>query len=174
MLRPRNFKKDSNLGSIGENRLREKLKKQRTEGKIQYFTDETLKPKSQREDIDFKVVLLDGNEISYECKTDAYGVKSRRVTYEITSHDYAGCLGRSNADYIWYVFVGKDNKVEEEYLISLQEWRHWIGKNSNHIVPHNGGGESILRLYYSEDIGVLQFLCDIDRMVSDGAAKQIS
>lgn len=172
MLRSRNFKNDSRIGKIGENSLRERLKKQKLDGKIQFFTDDTVKPKSQKEDIDFRAITLDGNEITYECKTDAYGLKTRNITYEITSNNYAGCLGRSNADFIWYVFIDEQKQVIEEYLIELDVWRKWIGKNHKLITPHSPETKSPLTLYYSEDIGVLQFLCNIDTLKNDGVAKK--
>lgn len=172
MLRPRNFKNDSRVGKIGEDSLREKLKKQKLDGKIQFFTDDTAKARSQKEDIDFRSITLDGREITYECKTDAYALSTRNVTYEITSNNYAGCLGRSNADFIWYVFIDEQKKPVEEYLIDLRKWREWIGKNYKKVVPHVNNEFSTLSLFYSGDIGVIQLLCNIDAMKGDGVAKK--
>jgi len=173
MLRSRNFDNDERMGQIGENILRSRLMRMRSEGRIQFFTDDTKKPASRRDDIDFHVVMEDGHELTYECKTDAYGLKTRNITYEITSRDYAGCLGRSNADYIHYVFVDSGNNVVEEYAITLHKWRNWLGVMYKEVKPYKKGSGNPLQLFYSEDIGVLQFLCNIDRMVEDGVAKRL-
>lgn len=171
-LRSRFFDNDAKIGKIGEDSLRDKLYVQKLKGNIQYYIDNTMDPKSQRDDIDFTVLKLDGNTIKYECKTDCYGISTRNVSYEITSHDFAGCLGRSNSDYIYYVFVNENNEIAESYLIDLQKWREWIGNNSPDIKPFARNSGEKLQLFYSKDIGVLQFLCNIDKMVEDKVAKK--
>lgn len=173
MLRSRNFDNDERIGRIGEDILRSRLMRMRSEGRIQFFKDDTKNPASQRDDIDFRVIMEDGHELAYECKTDAYGLKTRNVTYELTSRDYAGCLARSNADYIHYVFVNSDNIAKEEYAITLHKWRNWLGMMSTEVKPYEKGSGNPLQLFYSKDIGVLQFLCNIDRMVEDGVAKRL-
>lgn len=172
-LRSRFFNNDAKIGKIGENCLRCKLSRQKTDGKIQYYIDNTMDRKSQKDDIDFTILKNDGNTITYECKTDCYAINTRNISYELTSHDFAGCLGRSNSDYIYYVFVNESKMPTEEYLISLQEWRRWIGENSQDIKPYEKGPRNKLQLFYSKDIGVLQFLCNIDCMVNDGIAKKM-
>lgn len=172
MLRSRHFNNDNRIGKIGEDSLRMKLNALRLKGSIQLFVDNTTDPKSQREDVDFTVVKLDGNSVKYECKTDCYGLNSRNVSYEVTSHDFAGCLGRSNSDYIYYVFVTDKEEVSESYSIELQKWREWIGLNYSSIKPYVKNSGEKLQLFYSKDIGVLQFLCNIDEMVKDGVAKR--
>lgn len=173
MIKPRNFSKDMKLGNVGENSLREMLMKKRSDGEIQFFIDETTNSASQRDDIDFSVVLNDGRKVTYECKTDRYGKESRNISYELTSNFFAGCLARSNADYVYYVFVDEDDKIVEIYLIELQKWRKWMGQYAAFIVHFQSDEKSPFKLFWSKDIGVLQFLCNIDAMVEDEVAEKL-
>ena len=64
--------------------------------------------------------------ISYEVKTDTYGIKSRNIVWEMLSNSNPGCLARSSADYLYYVFLDKDNNIAEEYLMKMKTVRKWL------------------------------------------------
>lgn len=120
-------------------------------------------------DIDFITVSNDGEKITYEVKTDTYGTYTRNISYEITSNNFAGCLARSNADYLYYVFVDKDSLlIKESYIIMMMELRRWLGEHYEYIVKDH----KKLSLFYSKDIGVLQFLINIDELKKDNIAKK--
>lgn len=78
----------------------------------------------------------DGRDLAlktYECKTDTYGFKSRNIVYEDISNSNPGCMAKSKADYVFYVFVDKDGKILEEYLIDLHALRWWLNINFGKI-----------------------------------------
>ena len=64
--------------------------------------------------------------ISYEVKTDTYGIKSRNIVWEMISNSNPGCLARSAADYLYYVFLDKENNIAEEYLMKMTTVRRWL------------------------------------------------
>ena len=64
--------------------------------------------------------------ISYEVKTDTYGIKSRNIVWEMLSNSNPGCLARSAADYLYYVFLDKENNIVEEYLMKMKSVRKWL------------------------------------------------
>jgi hypothetical protein len=71
---------------------------------------------------------------SYECKTDTYALKSRNIVYEDISNSNGGCLARSKADYVFYVFIDSQTKgIKEEYMIDLHALRWWLCRNFNKI-----------------------------------------
>lgn len=78
----------------------------------------------------------DGRDLAlktYECKTDTYGFKSRNIVYEDISNSNPGCMAKSKASYVFYVFVDKDGRILEEYLIDLHALRWWLNTNFHKI-----------------------------------------
>lgn len=64
-----------------------------------------------------------------EVKCDTRAHKTRNVLYEVIAHDFAGCLGASKADYIYYVFVddsGETIEKKEVWFINLTKWREYL------------------------------------------------
>ena len=135
-------------GSIGEERLKQIIQKT---GKR--FEDTTGILAFRHFDIDFIVYdddvltyrdLLkeyyngrDGKDLplkTYECKTDTHGLISRNIVYENFSNSNPGCMARSTADYILYIFVDNESKeIKEEYVIDLHALRWWLCINHRHI-----------------------------------------
>lgn len=78
----------------------------------------------------------DGRDLAlktYECKTDTYGFQSRNIVYEDISNSNPGCMAKSKSDYVFYVFVDKDGRILEEYLIDLHALRWWLNVNFSKI-----------------------------------------
>ena len=75
----------------------------------------------------------DVNAVAYEVKTDTYGVKSRNIVYEVISNSNSGCLARTKADYLFYVFLNKENEIIEEFLIDIKKLRWWIMENFDKV-----------------------------------------
>ena len=73
------------------------------------------------------------NAVAYEVKTDTYGIISRNIVYEVISNSNSGCLARTKADYLFYVFVNKQNEIVEEYLIDIKKLRWWIMSNFDYV-----------------------------------------
>lgn len=167
-----NFDSDNEIGKIGEARLKYILSKS---PKTKKFKDVSDDKRNQRKDIDVWQVTKDDNVIHYEVKTDRQGLYTRNVSYELTSHDYAGCLARSNAEYIFYVFVNPDNvtEIKEQYLINLLKWRKWLGENCRYINKRKDIGFLTYSTQKDSDgvpMDCMQFITNIDTMVKDGVA----
>ena len=143
------FKKDAQeYGPIGEQRLAQILTYRGRK-----FEDTTNIPAFRAFDIDFiyyedeKLTYRDllkeyyngkdGRDLAvktYECKTDTVAIESRNIVYENISNSNPGCLSRSKADYMFYVFIDDDTKViKEEYLIDLHALRWWLCVNFHKI-----------------------------------------
>ena len=73
------------------------------------------------------------NAVAYEVKTDTYGIISRNIVYEVISNSNSGCLARTKADYLFYVFVNKQNEIVEEYLIDIKKLRWWLMSNFDNV-----------------------------------------
>lgn len=73
------------------------------------------------------------NAVAYEVKTDTYGIISRNIVYEVISNSNSGCLARTKADYLFYVFVNKQNEIVEEYLIDVKKLRWWLMSNFDNV-----------------------------------------
>ena len=124
--------------------------------------------------------------ISVEVKTDTRTHDTRNLVYEIISHDNAGCLARSCADFIFYVAVNHDaTKIFETWWVKLKEWRRWIRENSYKLNPQkkkdNGvfeenHGKQYLKLnnFNTYGDGCLNFLCNVDELVNQGIATKIN
>lgn len=177
------FNNDNAIGKVGENRLKEILM---ASSKTMGVFDLSDKVGYRKYDIDIKQIKTDGTSVVYEVKTDTYGYITRNVSYELTSHDHAGCLARSNADYVFYVFVNPENHSEilESYLIDLEKWRRWIRVNSikfnnkyYRYQNENGRKAYLYGFLQNSDkkdsdgvpMNCLQILCNIDTMVKQSS-----
>lgn len=136
-----NFKTDVEIyGPIGEISLKERLTEK---GKL--FLDTSNNPNFKMFDIDIIQIsdnniddikclnclrtglpLSNINAIGYEVKTDTVGFKSRNLVFELFSNSNPGCLARSAADYLYYVFLDENNKILEEYLLKMKTLRYWL------------------------------------------------
>lgn len=88
---------------------------------------------------DFLNILKSGESlknvdaISYEVKTDTVGLKSRNIIWEVFSNSNIGCMIKTKADYLYYVFIDDNKNVVEEYLINLKKLRWWLMSNFHNI-----------------------------------------
>lgn len=88
---------------------------------------------------DFLDILKSGESlknvdaISYEVKTDTVGLKSRNIIWEVFSNSNIGCMIKTKADYLYYVFIDDNKNVVEEYLINLKKLRWWLMSNFHNI-----------------------------------------
>lgn len=144
-----NFQNDVvELGPIGEKRLEEIFM-----SRSRKYENTTNIPALITFDIDF--ILYEDNSITYrdllkefyngnngknlplktyEVKTDTYGLISRNIVYENISNSNPGCLARSKAGYVFYVFIEPiTNIIREEYMIDLHALRWWLLMNFDKI-----------------------------------------
>lgn len=75
----------------------------------------------------------DVNAVSYEVKTDTYGRISRNIVYEDISNSSSGCMARTRADYLYYVFIDENKVIVEEFLIEVRKLRRWLMENFEKI-----------------------------------------
>ena len=108
---------------------------------------------------------------TYEAKADTVSVSSRNIIYEVLSHDNPGCLAKSKAEFIYYAFLDQNDNVVERYLIDLKKWRQWIRE---HCKDCNRSKYLILINFDRTHDRVMNFLCNIDKMVEDGVAKDVN
>ena len=109
--------------------------------------------------------------IAYEVKTDTYGLVSRNIVFEDLSNSNSGCMARTKADYLFYVFVDKNNEIVEEYLISVKKLRWWLMSNFGKINQCDYLQSRSMRRG-QDNTGI--FLINIDHLVNDktsGAVK---
>ena len=143
-----NFQNDLvEYGLIGEQKLCQLL----TEKGKQFIDVSNLKEfreydidiiQTQRNNLtnqDFLNILKSGESlknvdaISYEVKTDTVGLKSRNIIWEVFSNSNIGCMIKTKADYLYYVFIDDNKNVVEEYLINLKKLRWWLMSNFHNI-----------------------------------------
>ena len=109
--------------------------------------------------------------VAYEVKTDTYGIVSRNIVFEDLSNSNSGCMARTKADYLFYVFVDKNNEIVEEYLINVKKLRWWLMSNFSKINQCDYLQSRSMRRG-QDNTGI--FLINIDHLVSDktsGAVK---
>ena len=186
MLREKtNFKDDVKIyGPIGENRLKDILT---LRGKS--FIDVSEYKEFRDLDIDIIQIenecsietilekinhgqpLSDIDAISYEVKTDTFGIISRNIVFEVISNSNIGCLARTKADYLFYVFLNKDNNIEEEYLIPMKKLRHWLMENFGMINKSSYLKAKSMRRD-SDNTGI--FLVNIEKLIEDKIATKLN
>lgn len=104
------------------------------------------------------------NAIAYEVKTDTYGIISRNIVFEELSNSNNGCMARTKADYLFYVFVNKDNEIMEEYLINIRKLRWWLMLNFSKINKCDYLKSKTMRRG-EDNTGI--FLINIDHLIND-------
>lgn len=109
--------------------------------------------------------------VAYEVKTDTYGIVSRNIVFEDLSNSNSGCMARTKADYLFYVFVNKQNEIVEEYLINVKKLRWWLMSNFGKINKCDYLQSRSMRRG-QDNTGI--FLINIDHLINDktsGAVK---
>ena len=181
-----NFANDVKVyGPIGEQRLKEILKEKGHKFEdvsdvekfrifdidiLQYNNDETNSEKVLDAYYMGKTTSA-ADAVAYEVKTDTYGLISRNIVFEDLSNSNSGCMARTKADYLFYVFVDKNNEIVEEYLINVKKLRWWLMSNFSKINQCDYLQSRSMRRG-QDNTGI--FLINIDHLVSDktsGAVK---
>ena len=181
-----NFSNDVKVyGPIGERRLMEILKEKGHKFEdvsdieefrifdidiLQYNNDETNSDKVLDAYYMGKTTSA-ADAVAYEVKTDTYGIVSRNIVFEDLSNSNSGCMARTKADYLFYVFVAKNNEIVEEYLINVKKLRWWLMSNFSKINQCDYLQSRSMRRG-QDNTGI--FLINIDHLVSDktsGAVK---
>ena len=181
-----NFANDVKLyGPIGERRLMEILKEKGHKCEdvsdieefrifdidiLQYNNDETNSEKVLDAYYMGKTTSA-ADAVAYEVKTDTYGIVSRNIVFEDLSNSNSGCMARTKADYLFYVFVDKNNEIVEEYLINVKKLRWWLMSNFSKINQCDYLQSRSMRRG-QDNTGI--FLINIDHLINDktsGAVK---
>ena len=181
-----NFSNDVKVyGPIGERRLMEILKEKGHKFEdvsdieefrifdidiLQYNNDETNSEKVLDAYYMGKTTSA-ADAVAYEVKTDTYGVVSRNIVFEDLSNSNSGCMARTKADYLFYVFVDKNNEIVEEYLINVKKLRWWLMSNFSKINQCDYLQSRSMRRG-QDNTGI--FLINIDHLINDktsGAVK---
>ena len=181
-----NFANDVKVyGPIGERRLMEILKEKGHKFEdvsdieefrifdidiLQYNNDETNSNKVLDAYYMGKTTSA-ADAVAYEVKTDTYGLISRNIVFEDLSNSNSGCMARTKADYLFYVFVDKNNEIVEEYLINVKKLRWWLMSNFSKINQCDYLQSRSMRRG-QDNTGI--FLINIDHLINDktsGAVK---
>ena len=181
-----NFANDVKVyGPIGERRLMEILKEKGHKFEdvsdieefrifdidiLQYNNDETNSEKVLDAYYMGKTTSA-ADAVAYEVKTDTYGIVSRNIVFEDLSNSNSGCMARTKADYLFYVFVDKNNEIVEEYLINVKKLRWWLMSNFSKINQCDYLQSRSMRRG-QDNTGI--FLINIDHLINDktsGAVK---
>ena len=181
-----NFANDVKVyGPIGERRLMEILKEKGHKFEdvsdieefrifdidiLQYNNDETNAEKVLDAYYIGKTTSA-ADAVAYEVKTDTYGLISRNIVFEDLSNSNSGCMARTKADYLFYVFVDKNNEIVEEYLINVKKLRWWLMSNFSKINQCDYLQSRSMRRG-QDNTGI--FLINIDHLINDktsGAVK---
>ena len=181
-----NFANDVKVyGPIGERRLMEILKEKGHKFEdvsdieefrifdidiLQYNNDETNSDKVLDAYYMGKTTSA-ADAVAYEVKTDTYGLISRNIVFEDLSNSNSGCMARTKADYLFYVFVDKNNEIVEEYLINVKKLRWWLMSNFSKINQCDYLQSRSMRRG-QDNTGI--FLINIDHLINDktsGAVK---
>lgn len=173
------FKQDSTIyGPIGEQRLKEILSEKGHNFEdvsdieefrifdidiLQYNNDETNSEKVLDAYYMGKTTSA-ANAVAYEVKTDTYGIVSRNIVFENLSNSNSGCMARTKADYLFYVFVNKQNEIVEEYLINVKKLRWWLMSNFGKINQCDYLQSRSMRRG-QDNTGI--FLINIDYLIND-------
>lgn len=174
-----NFKQDSTIyGPIGEQRLMEILTEKGHNFEdvsdveefrifdidiLQYNNDETNSEKVLEAYYMGKTTSA-ADAVAYEVKTDTYGIVSRNIVFEDLSNSNSGCMARTKADYLFYVFVNKQNEIVEEYLINVKKLRWWLMSNFGNINKCDYLQSRSMRRG-QDNTGI--FLINIDYLIND-------
>lgn len=110
------------------------------------------------------------NAISYEVKTDTYGLKSRNIVWEVFSNSNNGCMSKSKADYLYYVFINNNKEVVEEYMINMKKIRWWLMSHFDKINQTSYLKSKSMRRG-KDNTGIL--LINVDHLVNENIAIKI-
>jgi len=191
-----NFDNDMKLGKIGESDLRPRIEiSPKTIEYIDVSDDpffglldidclQITKEKENGEKYtveDVKRSFLERTDksffTSYEVKTDTVSLTSRNIVFEIISHDGPGCAAISRANYFYYVFVDRNDVIQERWLIDMKKWREYIRENDKNLKPLLKGSleEGGIALNNFNKFGdkVLNILTNIDVLEKEGIATKI-
>ena len=179
------FKQDSTIyGPIGEQRLKEILTEKGHNFEdvsdieefrifdidiLQYNNDETNSEKVLEAYYMGKTTSA-ADAVAYEVKTDTYGIVSRNIVFEDLSNSNSGCMARTKADYLFYVFVNKQNEIVEEYLINVKKLRWWLLSNFGNINKCDYLQSRSMRRG-QDNTGI--FLINVDHLVNDKTSGTI-
>ena len=110
------------------------------------------------------------NAVAYEVKTDTFGIISRNIVFEDLSNSNSGCMARTKADFLFYVFVNKQNEIVEEYLINVKKLRWWLMSNFGNINKCDYLQSRAMRRG-QDNTGI--FLINVDYLVNDKTSGTI-
>ena len=180
-----NFANDVKVyGPIGEQRLMEILKEKGHNFEdvsdveefrifdidiLQYNNDETNSEKVLDAYYLGKATSA-ANAVAYEVKTDTFGIISRNIVFEDLSNSNSGCMARTKADFLFYVFVNKQNEIVEEYLINIKKLRWWLMSNFGNINKCDYLQSRSMRRG-QDNTGI--FLINVDYLVNDKTSGTI-
>ena len=180
-----NFANDVKVyGPIGERRLMEMLKEKGHKFEdvsdieefrifdidiLQYNNDETNSDKVLDAYYMGKTTSA-ADAVAYEVKTDTYGIVSRNIVFEDLSNSNSGCMARTKADYLFYVFVDKNNEIVEEYLINVKKLRWWLMSNFSKINQCDYLQSRSMRRG-QDNTGI--FLINIDHLINDKTSGSV-
>lgn len=105
------FHYDIDRGSIGENLCLKLFQNMNNVVKVEDLRDDEF---YQKKDIDFAVYTTNNKKANVEVKTDYLAEKTGNIVYERVSnaqYSSTGCFDKTEADYIFYVIMGKKRKV---------------------------------------------------------------
>ena len=180
-----NFKQDSTIyGPIGEQRLMDILKDRgHTFEDVSDFEEFRIFDidilQYNDEDTDSEKVLdayyagktsSEANAVAYEVKTDTFGLISRNIVFEDLSNSNSGCMARTKADFLFYVFINKQNEIVEEYLINIKKLRWWLMSNFGNINKCDYLQSRSMRRG-QDNTGI--FLINIDYLINDKTSGAI-
>lgn len=118
----------------------------------------------------------------FEVKTDTRSFDTRNIVVEMISHDFAGCLANSKADYLYYVFVddsGDEIVKKEAWSINLSMLRRYLRvfffghKNTENFKDMATNYGIVTNNYNTYDDRVANFLVNIEKLQTYGIAKRV-
>lgn len=180
-----NFKQDSTIyGPIGEQRLMEILKEKGHNFEdvsdieefrifdidILQYNDEETNSEKVLDAYYLGKATSAANAVAYEVKTDTFGIISRNIVFEDLSNSNSGCMARTKADFLFYVFVNKQNEIVEEYLINVKKLRWWLMSNFGNINKCDYLQSRSMRRG-QDNTGI--FLINVDYLVNDKTSGTI-
>lgn len=118
----------------------------------------------------------------FEVKTDTRSFETRNIVVEMISHDFAGCIASSKADFLYYVFVddsGDEIIKKEVWTINLCKLREYLRVNFfGHEKDENFKDleqKYGIRTnnYDAHGDKVANFLINIEKLQENGIAKKV-
>jgi hypothetical protein len=79
-------------------------------------------------------------------------------------------MARTKADFLFYVFVNKQNEIVEEYLINVKKLRWWLMSNFGNINKCDYLQSRSMRRG-SDNTGI--FLINVDYLVNDSTSGAV-